>query len=227
MNANRLETSLSILLTAVAVVSAAIVVGRGRSATASVQALPEKVANWKDAFAIGYRIGDSQAPITIVEVADLQCPVCRGFNPVVQTVLRENPGSVALIHVAYPLSYHEQAMAAARGAECAAARGHFADWINVVYNKQDSLGKKSWASYAADAGLQDTAAIAKCAVSNGVVQRIVQGLAYGRRIGLTGTPTIIVNGWRLPDPPTTDKLRAIVKSLKAGGNPFSKKAWLE
>lgn len=135
------------------------------------------------------------------------------------------PDRIRLSHVPYPLSYHVHAMPAARAADCADMVDAFAPFVDVVFRKQDSLGVKSWTSYAAEAGVADTLRTAHCAEATESVDKLEWGEAFGRRIGVEGTPTVIINGWRLPSPPNEATLDAIVCALEAGENPFSRRNW--
>jgi protein-disulfide isomerase len=124
------------------------------------------------------------------------------------------------VFVHYPLSQHRFAMAAARAVECAEAEGHFADLVAAIYEKQDSLGLRSWGSYAKEAGIADTTRIVKCASSSSRVSRIEQGIAYGNRLGVQFTPTIVVNGWRLGGTPSKTELIRIIEAIAGGHAPF-------
>ena len=181
---------------------------------------PEFLSSWKEALPIGIRIGDSTAPVTIVEFADLECPACRGFHPVLRSVMKAHPHDVSAVYVSYPLPMHRFALGAARAAECAYRYGRFREWVDVVYDKQDSLGLKSWGSYAREAGLFDTAAISNCAKDPVPVPRIQAGRAFGGKIHVTGTPTVIVNGWRFPYTPGEEELTKVVEAIAKGRVPF-------
>jgi protein-disulfide isomerase len=88
-----------------------------------------------------------------------------------------------------------------------------------VFEKQDSLGLKSWSSFALDAGIQDTVMFARCAGDTVELPLVVRGRALGERIGVRGTPTILINGWRMPAPPY-DSLADIIKRVVDGSPPF-------
>ena len=212
----------SVVLTACAITIAGSVVYRTFSGPqpATSDGPPELVAEWTDALAVGTRVGPLNAPVTIVEIADLECPVCRTFHTTVTEVLREYPKDVAVVHVMYPLSYHKHAMPAARAAECANSVGKFAAWLDVVYAKQDSLGLKSWGSFAHEAGIADTTMIADCARNPVSVPRIEAARAYGDKIGVKGTPTILVNGWMLSSPPSKANLDRAIAAVLKGTEPF-------
>ena len=91
-------------------------------------------------------------------------------------------------------------------------------FASVAFAKQDSLGLKPWQSYATEAGIADTARFARCVLSTSPVPRIDDGLALGRRIGVRGTPTVVINGWRLARPPY-DSLSEVVAGILAGRVP--------
>jgi protein-disulfide isomerase len=177
---------------------------------------------WKEeALPLARRIGAAGAPVTVLEFGDLECPACRSFHETIRAVLAERPKDVALLYVHYPLPQHRFAIGAARAAECAQKLGKFAEWVDAVYAKQDSLGLRSWGQFARDAGIADTATIARCATDPSTVQQIQESLDLGGKLQIAGTPTIIVNGWRLAAPPLKSELMREIDSLKAGKSPFT------
>jgi len=79
-------------------------------------------------------------------------------------------------------------------------------WLDAVLKKQDSIGLRSWGEFAVEAGIPDTASISRCARNPSPVLRIDSGLVLGERLGVNGTPTVFVNGWRMPGLPTREAL---------------------
>lgn len=155
-----------------------------------------------------------------MEFSDLECPFCAKFHKAILDARQRYGDSLAVVFVHYPLvEQHKLALAAARAAECAARQDHFEEFITKVYEKQDSLGLKTWSSFASEAGLRDTAAINKCATASDRIARIEDGREVGRKIGVAGTPTVIINGWRYAIPPY-DSLDQILARL---ANPGKKK----
>jgi len=166
----------------------------------------------------GVMVGDSAARVKIIEFSDLECPVCRRFQQTVRVVQAKYPKDVAVVFVHFPLPMHRFARPAARAGECAG--NQFAAFVNLVYRKQDSLGLKPWTSYATEAGIRDTVPFAACVHATDPVPRIESGVALGLRMGIRGTPTIIVNGWRLQATPSEEELMRTVDALIAGKEPF-------
>lgn len=173
---------------------------------------PQMVSSWKDALPVGVRFGPASSKVTIVEFADLECPFCRQFHQVARKVMKEHPADVSLVFVQYPLAMHRFARPAARAAECASSSGRFEELVDVVYDKQDSLGIKTWASFGREAGIADSAKFQRCALASGTYPRIEAGLALGTKFQVRGTPTVIVNGWKLPGTPVYSVLDSVVEA---------------
>jgi len=121
--------------------------------------------------------------------------------------------------VHYPLGAHKFAMPAARAAECAREQGRFAEYITQVYAKQDSLGLKPWLDFAKETAIPDIIDFSECVAEKAEVPNIAGGIALGKTIGVRGTPTIIINGWRYPMPPTDELSRSSVPSSQQVHHP--------
>lgn len=132
------------------------------------------VSEWRDYTAAGRTVGDSQAPVTILAFADLQCPFCARFHAAVRRVQQKYPGRVRYSFVHYPLQMHSQALAAARAVECAKAADRFAEAIDFVFASQDSLGKRDWMWFGRGAGVTDTARFRQC-VADTTTAPIIRG----------------------------------------------------
>jgi protein-disulfide isomerase len=222
----RLEGVLSAVLVLVALAVATTFVHReffaGPRDTASVVAQPpQRVDNWKELLDNSVVLGDPAAQVTLVELADLECPFCKRLNESVLSIRRRFGHRVAFGFVHFPLDMHRFARPAARAAECANALGRFEQFVNVVYDKQDSLGLKTWLSYARDAGIRDTNRFQRCVGATTPVPRIEAGVALARRMGARGTPTVILNGWRYFTPPDEKELERAVLAVLAGKEPFT------
>jgi hypothetical protein len=174
---------------------------------------PAYEAGWKDALPVGVRLGDSTAPNTIVVFSDLECPGCRQFHSTVQRLLRDRPKDVSVVFVHFPLGMHRFATQAAQAAECAQARGRFGQFVDAVYEQQDSIGIKGWGAFAAKAGISDTGSISECARNPKSTSRIEAGRALGLKWGIHATPTVLINGERYFTPPSEQE---IDRALKLG-----------
>src|SRR6201999_1765144 len=99
-------------------------------AAARAGAAPDHpVSDFPKLAASGHRLGATTAPVTIVEFADFECPVCRHFQTGALEPVQKIYGSqVAVVFRQWPLGYHRFAMPAARAAECAGRQGRFAQY---------------------------------------------------------------------------------------------------
>lgn len=212
----------SFLLTIAALTIAGILVHREvfSRATVGAPALKQEVKrvdDWQTLVGSGLRIGPSSARMTVVEFGDFECPFCRQFAQAFHDVRARYGADVALVFVDYPLTrIHRFALPSARAAACANDQGRFAAFHDAVYEKQDSLGLKSWVSYAVDAGVTDTMAFERCNASNAPVLAVETGQALGKRLQIRGTPTVFINGWRLSRPPDDSLLAALAAGIFAG-----------
>lgn len=212
-----LERASSIGLSAAALIIAVALAHREftptATATPAASGPPAYVKQWRTLLAIGVPIGNPDAEIKIVEFADFECPFCRHADSVFKAVRSKHPSLVGVYFVHFPLRMHRFARLAARSAECAYGQGQFAAMHDVLFQKQDSFGLKSWVDYARDAGVVDTAEFAKCMASHRQVPRIREGVAAGEKLGIRGTPTVLINGWKFPRPPTEEQLDSAVAAI--------------
>lgn len=159
---------------------------------------PTTIQDWEKYAAVGHRMGPADAPVVITEFSDFQCPFCRKMHDMLKTVESKHPGSIALVYRHYPLSMHPQAMPAAIAAECAGAQGKFAAIHDLLFNQQDSLGKKPWEAYATEAGVSDIAAFSSCLKSTIPTSVIARDTVAGNAVKVSGTPTLIINDLKVP-----------------------------
>jgi hypothetical protein len=153
----------------------------------------------------------------LVVFSDLECPFCRRLHNSILELQAVTPSRLSLGFVHFPLDGHRFAMPAARAVVCAGSSGRSAQMIDALFAKQDSLGLKEWRSYAADAGVPNAEELVRCVAGGAVPAEVRRGLELGQSLGVDGTPTVLIGGWRLSQPPTLEQLKAISKFLD--GNP--------
>lgn len=196
-----LERVLSGLLTAAALVIAAVLVYRELYPTGSAASKPRRVKEWQQLASMGTRIGSEAAPLQLLEFTDIECPFCASFHSRFVALDSSYPGAISLVVLHYPIESHVNAAAAAIAAECAGAQGRFKPFLTTAFAMQDSLGHLAWTQLARSAGVPDTTQFASCLGSTAPPARIAQHKAEADRVSIRGTPTIIVNGWLYPSPP--------------------------
>ncbi len=167
-------------------------------------------SDWVKYTAAGHGIGADRAPVTIVEFADFQCPFCAEFERELSVVRSRHPGSIRLIFRHYPLSIHPLALPAVRASECAADQQRFTEMHDLLYAYQDSLGDVSWQWYAKRAGITDTTRFMTCMQQKSDIVSLARDTTAASALGVSGTPTLLINGLRLDGAPTLDSLEAYV-----------------
>lgn len=182
------------------------------------------VEHWEDVAASGIREGEATAPVQVMVFSDMECPFCRMFDLNFRILRAQFPSQITLIYVPFLIPGHRFAMSAARATECANNQERFTAFYHLVFDKQDSLGLKSWPSYAKEAGVRNARGFARCVTDTMPVSRVGLGREAGRKIGVDYTPTVIINGWKLGSPPDSAELSRIVGMLLKGKSPFPVKA---
>lgn len=139
--------------------------------------------------------GPTDAPITIVEFSDFQCPYCRKFHDeTYQALLDAYPGQIRFVYRNFPLtSIHPEAFPSAVAALCAQDQASFWPYHEKLLSSAD-LGEAVYIQYATDLGL-DVAAFQECLSSGRHDTEIMKDSEYALSIGVGSTPTFYVNGY--------------------------------
>jgi protein-disulfide isomerase len=138
--------------------------------------------------------GAADAPVTVVEFSDFECPFCKQTHATLKQLLERYPGKVRLAYRDFPLdSIHPQARRAAEAARCAQDQGKFWEYHDVLFTQSPQLAPEDLRRYAGQVGL-DVAKFESC-LGAGVHKAAVQrDLDEGNRLGITGTPAFFING---------------------------------
>ena len=116
--------------------------------------------------------------------------------PLFEQVLDKYPDSVKVVFKHYPLSFHEQALPAALASMAAAKQGKFWEYHDELFINQKSLDQKKYLEIAENLGL-DIKKFSLDMMRPSLRQKIEQDVAEAKKAGVTGTPTIFVNGRKL------------------------------
>lgn len=143
-------------------------------------------------------LGPEDAPVTIVEFTDYQCPFCgRHTRQTLPRLLDEYQGEIRYVIRNFPItSIHPEAAGAAVAAECAHEQGRFWEYHDLLFSNQADLERDSLKRYAVEAGL-DPETFDPCLDSNATVDLVSLDFSEGRDYGVTGTPTFFINGQKL------------------------------
>ena len=140
--------------------------------------------------------GPDDAPVTIVEFADFECPHCRMFVPKIDAALAAHPGKVRLVYKFMVLQMHVHAEAAARSAFAAGQQGKFWEMEHLLFERQDHLEQADLERYARMLKL-DVAKWKLDMDSQPAKDRLAQDLKLFEELKLQGTPSLFVNGREL------------------------------
>jgi len=157
--------------------------------------------------------GPADAPLTLVEYGDYQCPYCGAAYPVVKRLQKTLGKKLRFVFRNFPLTQaHPYALIAAEAAEAAALQGKFWEMHDLLFEEQIFLEPNIISSWAKRIGLS----LEKFGndIKQGVVEnRIKEDRQSGIRSGVNGTPTFFINGTRYDGSPDYDSLLAALESL--------------
>jgi protein-disulfide isomerase len=159
--------------------------------------------------------GDQNAPVTIVEFSDFQCPFCGRFWSQTLPQIKEDyidTGKVKFVYRDFPLSFHQYAQKASEAAECADEQGKFWEYHDKLFENQQFLDTESLKQYAADLGL-DTEKFNSCIDTGKYSSEVRKDFQDGQTNGVSGTPTFFINGQKLVGAQPYSAFQQIIDSL--------------
>jgi protein-disulfide isomerase len=137
--------------------------------------------------------GPANAPITIIEFSDFECPFCRKWvQETWPLIAKTYPGKVRLYYRDFPLSGHTNAIPAAVAARCSAEQNQFWAFHDKLFSGS-SFGNSVYETYASALGL-DLAKFKACVQANRYEKEVNADLEFGANLGIRGTPTFFING---------------------------------
>ena len=140
--------------------------------------------------------GPADAPVTIVEYADFECPYCGRAEPALRELLSEFGDDIRYVYRHLPLpDVHPHAELAAEASEAAGRQGRFWEMHDLLFEHQDALHPPDLVEYAAELEL-DTVRVERDLRRNEYAARIARDTESAELSGVTGTPTFFVNGHR-------------------------------
>jgi len=140
-------------------------------------------------------LGPDNAPITIVEFSDYQCPFCVKWHAeVFNQLMTDYKGKIRFIYRDFPLySIHPQAQSAAEAADCAGEQDAYWQFHNALFSEKYGLGNDAYTRYAAELGLNPDQ-FSQCVSEHRFKAEVEADFKYGSKIGVSSTPTFFVNG---------------------------------
>jgi len=154
-------------------------------------------------------LGVDNAPVTIVEFSDFQCPFCRQVQPTLKRLMTDYAGKVRLVFRDFPLrSIHPQAQKAAEAAQCAAEQQKFWSYHDKLF-AATSLQVADLKKYAHELDLNEEQ-FTSCLDSNKYAGGIDADMQAGQNAGVNATPTFFVNGYPLSGAASYEHFKEVV-----------------
>jgi protein-disulfide isomerase len=166
-----------------------------------------------------YALGPEDAPITIVEFSDYQCPYCRRWHEeVYQPLLNEYPGQIRLVYRHLPLtSIHPEAFSAAEAAMCAGEQNAYWQYHDKLFSSE-TLGNNTYVQYAQDLGL-NTSTFETCISEHKYSEAIQADSDFAVNLGVRSTPTFFINGLAVVGAQPLDIFKQVIDKELAGEFP--------
>jgi protein-disulfide isomerase len=210
-----------------AVIVAAVVVGvlvqRSRSATEQVKVTHPTGAVGPHG---GVLVGDKNAPVTITEYGDFQCPVCgelhQLWEPTLEQLIQQGKVKFEFVGLEYLDRGTTESLRSAAAAVCAADAGKFLDYYNALYNGQSRtensgfLTNEQLLSFGSSVGITDPA-FARCVSSGRFTGWVTKNTDAASQRGVTGTPTVLINDKVVNNADAADPGRLTALVGQAGG----------
>ena len=167
--------------------------------------------------------GPKDAPVTIVEFGDLQCPACKAAQPTIEAMVAAEP-KARFVFQNFPLEMHNWAAKGAAYADCVGKASNDAFWkfVSKTYETQSDItaenADEKLTAIADGAGVKG-ADIAACAVKPETKAQVDASIALGKSVDVTGTPTLFINGRRISsfDPRMSDIYKSLVEFAATQG----------
>jgi len=156
----------------------------------------------------------SDAPVTIVEFSDFQCPYCASQQPILKKIKRAYGDQVNILYKHIPLPIHPFAQRAAEASECARDQDKFWEYHDLLFDQQDSISEVLFSQLAQQLGLS-ISQFNQC-LASGAKKSVVQtDLAEAQSLMISGTPTFFINGQRFVGVQSYEELQQMIDQALA------------
>ncbi len=153
--------------------------------------------------------GPAQAPVTLVEFSDFQCPFCARAEPTLKQLEQLYGNELRVVWKHQPLPMHPNAMPAAEAAEAAREQGKFWPMHEKLFENQTALSPEAYERFARELGL-DLPRFRAALSSEKYRARIQEDMAQGARVGANGTPTFVIDGELLVGAQPLEAFQAVI-----------------
>ena len=163
-------------------------------------------------------LGPKDAPVTIVEFTDFQCPFCKATEATLKQLHDKYGDKIRLVHMDFPLPFHSHALDAAKAARCANEQGKFWQFHDALFADQSKLAPADLKATAKTLGM-NSAKFDTCFDSAKYDSQIKADQAVGEKVGVDGTPAFFIDGRPLTGAQPIPKFEELINDeLANGGN---------
>ncbi len=165
-------------------------------------------------------MGPANAPITIVEFSDYQCPYCRKWHEeVFHRLMQDYQGKVRFVYRDFPLTgLHPEAEGAAEAAYCAGDQGNYWQYHDLLFSGQAELGMSGFDQYARSLNL-DLTKFDDCMNTHRYQATVQANYNFAANLGIQSTPTFFINGLAIVGAQSYDVFKQVIDMELAGKIP--------
>jgi len=156
--------------------------------------------------------GNFDAPVTLVEFSDFECPFCEKIEPTFEKILKDYDSKVRLVYKHFPLSFHPNGQKAAEASECAGEQGKFWEYHDKLFEEQtNGFSIDNFKTWADGLNLKKDQ-FDKCLDSGKYAEKVKSDATEGNQKGVDGTPATFVNGKLVSGAVPYDEFKEIIES---------------
>ena len=149
--------------------------------------------DWRTLTMHGRGAGPPDAAVTIVEFIDYQCPFCANVEAILSDIATSEPHRIRRVLIHYPMPQHPNAVLGAMAVDCAAEQKRLIPMHNLLFELRGDVDSITVGSVAARAGVRDLPRFSECLGRESTRLAVERDRTLGRRLGVTGTPTLVIN----------------------------------
>jgi predicted DsbA family dithiol-disulfide isomerase/uncharacterized membrane protein len=155
-------------------------------------------------------LGRRNAPVVVIEFSDYMCPACRKTHQIVEHIKKKYRDRIQWVFKDFPLEQHEGADKMAEAAYCANDQGTFWKYQDLLFSSENKPGPEEFKQYAQKLGL-DEKKFMQCIENRKHRSRVEENVKIGREIGISATPTLIINGEMISGTMSAEKLEELIE----------------
>ncbi len=171
--------------------------------------LPPVMPDARDIPTEGPSKGNPNAPVTIVEFADFECPFCTNAQTTIDRILETYGDNIRYVFRDFPMPFHRFAEKAAEAAHCAGEQGKYWEMHAVLFENSDALTIADLKTYATEIGL-DAERFNTCLDTSSTAPLVKKSLALIKKLGIRGSPTFFINGRQISGAQPYERFKEII-----------------